>query len=283
MIALKVPHNGAQRWSNEANTLKRINPPPYHQAGFAKLLFVSDGVIGMSLLGPSLESVKKALPDERFSVKTALLLADQAVDLIMHMHTKRTLHRDIKPENFLLGLRDARRTLHLVDFGLSDRFYDGTVRRHKPYREGCTVYGTPYFSSLTSDRGCEQGRRDDVESLGYSLVYLVKGTLPWIGLKGAGPMNTWHRRVAEMKERMPLAELCEGLPSEFSTIISHARGLKFSEKPDYGFIKEIISRRYAKLGFAADNQYDWSAAPFDSWPCWNKGGTPAGNPDVDRE
>ena len=281
MIAMKVPYGNTAKWSNEAHTLKRLNPPPFLSEGFAKLVFVSQGIIGMNLLGPSLESVKKELPQKKFSLKTTLLVAEQALNRLFTMHHKRTLHRDVKPENFLLGLRDDRNIVHIVDFGLSERFYDTTLRRHKAYREGCTVYGTPYFSSLNADCGCEQGRRDDIESLGYTLVYLAKGTLPWIGLKSLGPRESWHKRVCDMKANMPLAELCEGLPSEFSTILTHARSLKFTDKPNYAFLQEILARRFAKLGYAADNVYDWSEE--HAWKCWEVGGTPAGVVDVDRE
>ena len=276
MIALKQPMYGTGKWSNEAAALKRLNAPSASGkpvVGFPALLFVEEEIIGMSLLGPSLEAVRRSLPAKRLSVKTALLLAGQALDRLYYMHNRRTLHRDIKPENLLLGRGDGRNTLHLVDFGLSERFYDPTKRSHKPYREGCTVYGTPYFSSVTADMGMEQSRRDDIEGLGYCLVYLVKGNLPWVGLKSLGALNTWHRRVVEMKRTMPVAELCEGLPAEFATLINHARSLKYTDTPDYSFLQGIIARRYAKLGFPMDDVYDWTEVGKD-WPCWSDGGTP---------
>eukprot|EP01063_Lacrimia_lanifica_P020964 TRINITY_DN2821_c0_g1_i1.p1 TRINITY_DN2821_c0_g1~~TRINITY_DN2821_c0_g1_i1.p1 ORF type:complete len:428 (+),score=144.51 TRINITY_DN2821_c0_g1_i1:58-1341(+) len=282
-IALKIPYDGS-RVGNELRVLRRLNPPPaYPSVGFPKALWVEEGVIAMELLGPSLANIKKALPEKKYSLKSTILIADQLISRLQFLHTKKALiHRDIKPENLLLGLRANRNVVHICDFGLTTAMYDARSRTFKPYREGCAVYGTPYFTSVTADAGIEQSMRDDLESMAITLVYLAKGTLPWIGLRGLGPRATWHHRLTQMKRNTSVDDLCAGLPSEFAKLFTIARGLKYTEFPPYDYLKGMFHRRYAKLGFAADEAYDWTEHGKE-WRCWTEGGSPFGRPDEELE
>ena len=281
-IAIKKHHgDGWGRSRKEVSTMKRLARDGTTPIGFTELLWFESGAVGMTLLGPSLEHVRRVLPGKKFSLKTTLLVADQTLRRIGLIHSKRTVHRDIKPENFVLGLGDKQTTVHLVDFGLSERYFDGVTRSHVPYREGCTVYGTPYFSSVNADCGCSQSRRDDIESFGYMIVFLATGTLPWIGLRSLGALNSWHQRVANCKAKTPISVLTANLPSEFGKIISYARSLKYDDSPNYDYLHGLIHRRYAKLGFEADNKYDWTTHG-STWECWKRGGPP-GAVEIDLE
>lgn len=57
----------------------------------------------------------------------------------------------------------------------------------------------------------EQSRRDDLEALGHMYVYLVRGSLPWQGLKVQYPKER-YQKIGEMKQNTPVSELCEGRP-----------------------------------------------------------------------
>ena len=106
------------------------------------------------------------------------LIALQVIDRIQWIHSKYIVHRDIKPDNFLIGKKDPN-VIYLIDFGLSKKYRSSKTNKHiKPGLTG-KFTGTVGFGSLNALRGREQSRRDDIESIGYMLVYFLKGKLPW--------------------------------------------------------------------------------------------------------
>jgi len=78
-------------------------------------------VLVQELLGPSLEDLFNFC-DRRFSLKTVLLIADQAISRIKYIHDKHYLHHDIKPDNFLMGFERRGNVLYTIDFGLAQEF-----------------------------------------------------------------------------------------------------------------------------------------------------------------
>ncbi len=140
-------------------------------------------VMVMELLGPSLEElfVKSG---HRLQLCTVLALAEQILKRIETMHSRGFVHRDVKPENFLMGLGEFQDTVYMIDFGLAKKYFDRATRKHLPFRDDKKLTGTARYASINTHAGMEQSRRDDLEALGYVLLYLLKGKLPWQGLGG---------------------------------------------------------------------------------------------------
>jgi serine/threonine protein kinase len=170
---------------------------------------------------------------------------------------KGIVHQDIKPDNFLFGCGPRRSVLRLIDFGLSTRYCDRETLRHLPYREHGAVVGTARYLAVNGHLGIEETRRDDLESVGYVLLYLLKGELPWQGVKAPTAADK-YAEIARLKMATPLQTLCEGAPREFAVFLEQVRALRFDDEPDYAFYRRLFRNLFIESGFVFDDVYEWT-------------------------
>ena len=213
-------------------------------------------VLVMDLLGPSLEDLFNFC-NRKFSMKTVLMLAEQMIQRVEFVHNKDFLHRDIKPDNMLMGTGAHCNEVFIIDLGLAKKYRDNRTRQHIPYREDRGLTGTARYASINAQMGIEQGRRDDMESLGYIFMYFNKGTLPWQGLKAATKKQKYER-ISEKKRSTPVEVLCKGYPAEFGMYLNYCRGLRFEEAPDYTYLVELFTKLFRTLNFQYDYVFDWT-------------------------
>jgi len=218
-------------------------------------------VMVMELLGPSLEDLFNFC-NRKLSLKTVLLLADQLISRIEFIHGKNFIHRDMKPDNFLMGLGKKGNQVYVIDFGLAKKFRDQRTHQHIPYRENKNLTGTARYTSINTHLGIEQSRRDDMEALGYILIYFLQGTLPWQGLRAKTKAQKYEK-ISEKKLSTPVEELCKGAPAEFATYQNYVRSLRFEEKPDYAYLRQLIRNLFHRQGFSYDYVFDWNTKKND--------------------
>jgi len=132
---------------------------------------------------------------------------------------------------------------------------------HIPYRENKNLTGTARYASINTHLGIEQSRRDDLESLGYVLMYFNRGSLPWQGLKAATKRQKYER-ISEKKMSTPIEELCKGYPNEFPTYLNYCRQLRFEERPDYSHLRQLFRTLFHRQGFTYDYVFDWNMLKF---------------------
>ncbi|CAF0954797.1 unnamed protein product [Brachionus calyciflorus] len=219
-------------------------------------------VMVMELLGPSLEDLFNFC-SRKFGLKTVLLLADQTISRIEYIHSKNFIHRDIKPDNFLMGLAKKGNLVYIIDFGLAKKFRDPRTHQHIAYRENKNLTGTARYASINTHMGVEQSRRDDLESLGYVFMYFNRGSLPWQGLK-AQTKRQKYERISEKKMATGVDELCKGFPVEFSNYLGYCRSLRFDDRPDYQYLRQLFRNLFHRQGFTYDYMFDWNNLKFNN-------------------
>ncbi|EDV47883.2 uncharacterized protein Dere_GG11027, partial [Drosophila erecta] len=219
--------------------------------------FATEGaynVMVMDLLGPTLEDLLN-LCSRSFSMKTTLVLADQILARVELLHRKCFIHRDIKPDNFLMGLNRHQTQVYMIDFGLAKKFYSLRSQKHIGYTENRDLVGTARYASVRAHYA-EQSRRDDLESVGYLLLYFQRGRLPWQGIRAQSQAQKYEK-IAEYKSNIPLQQLCSGLPIEFFMYLKYCRKLHFAEKPDYVYLQQLFKVLFRNQYKLADFLFDW--------------------------
>ena len=183
----------------------------------------------LNLLGESLESIKNNLT---FSLTNVLQIGIQVIILLKTIHDKGLVHRDIKPDNFLLGLNSQRKRIYIIDFGLCKSYM--TNDEHNPVKKTNNLIGSLTYASINTHNCIELSRRDDMESLGYMLIYFYLGKLPWQDLSSEN-VNV----IQKLKQDITIHDK---LPQILVNYIKYVRCLEYEEKPNYFLIIDNFKR-----------------------------------------
>ena len=185
----------------------------------------------INLLDKSLEELKEE--KQQFSLRLTLQIGIQLLTLMKNIHNKGLVHRDIKPENFLLGLNNNKKQIYLIDFGLCKTYLNGNT--HIEMKNTSGLIGSKTYASLNAHNLNELSRRDDLESLGYMLIYFYIGNLPWREEINIGNIIKYKTEIIYN----------EKVPEFLKKFMMYIRGLNFTETPNYellinNFSKELV-------------------------------------------
>ena len=213
-------------------------------------------ILVMELLGKSLDKIFNELPSKKMSIRCVCNIAYQLLYIFELMHNNNIIHRDIKPANIAIGREEKSKYIYLLDFGLSKKYRSSKTKKHFPFTQGKKLIGNARYSSINALNGNTQSRRDDLESLGYLLLYLLLGRLPWQGYISHSKEDKYYK-IKQIKNQTTPEELCEGLPPQFEEYIKYTRNLEYEQDPDYNYLRNLFLSVLKNYNWEFDYYYDW--------------------------
>ena len=213
-------------------------------------------VLVMELMGKSLEEIFENLPIKKMTVNCVGKLGLQMIEILEYIHNKHIIHRDIKPDNFVMGKGEKSKYLYLLDFGLAKKYRSSSTLKHYPMIKKKNLTGTARYASINALNGLTQSRRDDLEAVGYVLLYFLRGKLPWQGLHVKNKEDRYHK-IMEIKMGTSPYQLCKGFPKEFEEYVDYTRNLEYEKDPDYKYLKGLFNSILKEDKNNSENIYDW--------------------------
>ncbi|EJD50844.1 kinase-like protein, partial [Auricularia subglabra TFB-10046 SS5] len=195
----------------------------------------------MQLLGQSLDDLVSNMGS--LPITRVCDIADQLLDAMSHLHSHNIVHRDIKPSNVLVAATDSSHVF-LVDYGHASPYshVHGVEGRVASQGENALI-GTLRFASLNAHNGGPLSFRDDLESLSYTLVYLIRAGLPWSHYaKGPGTPMANVAQVFRQKAVCDGTRLSRGIPKIFGDLLDYSRPLPFDQRPAYNSWRDAFAR-----------------------------------------
>ena len=213
-------------------------------------------ILVMELLGDSLDKIFDKLPSRKMSIRCVCNIAYQLLMIFEIIHNCNIIHRDIKPANVAIGFEGKSKFIYLLDFGLSKKYRSSKTKKHFPFVQGNKLIGNARYSSINALDGGTQSRRDDLESLGYLLLYLLLGRLPWQGHISHSKEDKYYK-IREIKKNTTPEELCQGLPPQIQEYVEYTRNLEYETDPDYNYLKNLFLTILKHYNWEFDYYYDW--------------------------
>ena len=218
-------------------------------------------VLVQEILGFNLLQIKSLI--KQYTIKDIGMMGIQIMNRIEYIHSKNIIHRDIKPENFTTGYNDLS-TIYLIDFGIARKYRSSRTLKHVKFELTGRMFGTVRYASYNASRGCQQSRRDDLESVGNMLIYLYTGVLPWKGINLKDKLR--KKKYLDMlllKKYTTNEVICNGMPKEFLEYYKYCRNLTFEQDPDYeylrncfrGMLKANLDRNDLKFSYLFNKNY----------------------------
>ena len=220
-------------------------------------------VLVEELLGKTIYLIWSKKINEKNKLNDICLTAIQCINRLEYIHSRNIIHRDIKPFNFVFGRKDPN-LIYIIDFGISRKYRSSKTGNHIRYRKLNTINGSMRYMSINCNKGYEQSRRDDLESLGYMLIFLIKKNLPWMKIEKQNlePKKKFLK-ICSIKSSIKPEELCSGLPREFCQYIEYCQQLRFEQTPNYNYLRNLFieviksNEKFIDTRFINFIQFSW--------------------------
>jgi serine/threonine protein kinase len=181
----------------------------------------------LNLLGDSLQTL--LINKKSFSLKLVLQVGLQIIFILKSIHEKGLAHRDIKPDNFLLGNDNNKKQIYIIDFGF--------CRSVTNMKKTTGLIGSLTYASLNAHNYTELSYHDDLESLGYMLIYFYQGFLEWQKTEDVKLIIQMKQQVVDNNK----------IPIVLRDFLRRVRLLGFKEMPDYNSLISLLKREIEKI------------------------------------
>lgn len=245
---------------HEARVMQLLQGHPAIPRFFGYLRVPHFEYIAIELLGQDMKGSYK--PGHALNIGTVACIAEQMVSCVIflrfrsliilqlsaleHLNAHGIVHRDIKPENILSRPSDPS-CVTLIDFGLARKLTAADTlpkHRYNPIESNRNVVGTLHWCSINSHLGyglcyanlfilkekftdiLDLRPYDDLESLAYTLLFLLIGDLPWrISAPRESTKNAMIRILAA-KQAFTGSSIPSIIPVEFRELLDFSRNAK---------------------------------------------------------
>jgi serine/threonine protein kinase len=174
---------------------------------------------------------------KKFSLNEICLIGIQCIERLQWIHSKNYVYRNIKPENFVIGIDDPH-VIYLQNFYLCEKYKSSKTNQHAKLKYTKEIVGTERYGSINALRGLRQGRKDDLESLCYMLIYFFLGKLPWQGIKASNEISKMEMLLDEKKKFK--IENYKQIPKDFCNLFKYVKSLKFEQEPKYSIMIRLL-------------------------------------------
>ena len=192
--------------------------------------------------------------------KDIIIASIQVLDRIEFIHSKLILHLDIKPDNFLIEKPDSS-LIYVIDFGFAQKYRSSRTGKHITYSKKGYFNGNLKYSSINTMKGVSPSRRDDLESLGYMIIYLYNQKLPWEDLPSKN-RYTLAQKIYELKRSIKIENLCINMPEEMIIYMNYVKSLKFEQEPNYNYLKDLFQNLLKKIDRNVRPHFSWINRPL---------------------
>ena len=184
------------------------------------------------------------------------------IEILEFIHNKNVIYRDIKPDNFVIALNEKRNYIYILDFCLAKKYRSSKTLQHYAVMKSKNLTGSARYASINALYRLTKSRRDDLEAVGYVLLYFLRGRLPCQGI----PLKNKEERYQKIKQKkieVTAEELCQRFPIQFVQYINYTRNLEYEQDSDYHFLKNLFTSVLSEMGHKVDCYYDWDTETID--------------------
>lgn len=202
------------------------------------------------------DSMQKIIQEHmNLSLKSMIMIGVQILATLKEMHEKGIIHRDVKPSN-ILACDSNPNQIYLIDYGLAKSFIKNGSHQFFETKKK-TFKGTAMFASRNAHFCNSLSRRDDLESLAYTLAFLYKGSLPWSSFQNKMKRNYFE--LGKIKQYWIEKGVFPDMPVEFQHFVEYIRKLSFEETPNYKFLSNLLLDMAKRYDFKLEsNRWEWS-------------------------